>query len=416
MNQVTFIIPTRNNLPYVQLAYSSIRKFYPETPIIILDDCSTDGTLPWLTSQLTEDDNLRTYWNRERQVGHTVLYDKGVELCGTRYFTIFHADMVCGPNYLENLLKHAKTGTVVSATRIEPPLHPPGKEKVVMDFGMYPEDFKQEEFEKFCIENSKTQSGVTTKGIFAPWLMATQDFYAIKGHDKFFAPFPFEDSDIFQRFILKGYEIVQSRDAFVFHFTCRGHRWSKEVGKDDYFYKLCVAKNQAHFIRKWGSWIENDEFSCPIITPKYDIGFLVRNCNADLLGLLEPWCSTIYTDFPQVKEFIDKIQPGTPFDLSKRIQPIDAVTKNNIVIMFDASKLTSERFEIITKFPKLIKDSGEVGKMEYDIFEIYIKSMESCEKDLIYNSDFYRTLRKPSASDEFMLDELFRVYKNTNPA
>ena len=34
------------------------------------------------------------------------------------------------------MLKHLKPGKVVCATRIEPPIHPAGKEKIVMDFGM----------------------------------------------------------------------------------------------------------------------------------------------------------------------------------------------------------------------------------------------------------------------------------------
>ena len=35
--------------------------------------------------------------------------------------------------------------TIVSLTRIEPPLHPDGPEKMLMDFGVEPEEFKEEE-------------------------------------------------------------------------------------------------------------------------------------------------------------------------------------------------------------------------------------------------------------------------------
>ncbi len=34
---MTFVIPTRNNLPYVKLAYSSIQKYYPDEEIIVMD-------------------------------------------------------------------------------------------------------------------------------------------------------------------------------------------------------------------------------------------------------------------------------------------------------------------------------------------------------------------------------------------
>jgi hypothetical protein len=35
---------------------------------------------------------------------------------------------------------------VVSATRIEPPLHPDGPEKILMDFGIEPEEFDEQKF------------------------------------------------------------------------------------------------------------------------------------------------------------------------------------------------------------------------------------------------------------------------------
>ena len=43
------------------------------------------------------------------------------------------------------VLKHLERGKVVSATRIEPPLHPDGPEKILEDFGIEPEEFKEQE-------------------------------------------------------------------------------------------------------------------------------------------------------------------------------------------------------------------------------------------------------------------------------
>lgn len=410
---ITFIIPTRNNLPYLKLAYGSIRKYYPHEEIIILDDNSTDNTEVWANNV---NDNATIYYKNDgRQLGHTVLYDKGVELADNEIFTIFHADMVCGPNYVENLLKHLKPQGVVAATRIEPPLHPPGNEKIVLDFGTYHTDFRPSEFASKCLslQQELTNKDKTTKGIFAPWAMYKQDFINIGGHDKFFAPFPYEDSDIFQRFILNGYDIVQSRDAFVYHFTCRGHRWTEQVQKDDLFYKLCCAKNSQHFIRKWGSWIQNDEWCCPIINPLYNIGFVVTNCSQHLLGVLEPWCSTIYTD-ANISEYINKVQPGTPFDLSKRVKSHHIEPENQIVVSFDGSQMDNERVKFLMSLPNIIEDSGEVGEMEHDIFKLNIRDMERFEHYLIdssSDSDYSRSYRKMTDADPYCMDELFRVFE-----
>jgi len=425
---VSFIIPTRNNLPYLKIAYGSIRKNYPTAEIIILDDNSTDGTNEWVNSQSGQGDSNTVYYRNDgRQVGHTVLYDKGVELSSNEVFTIFHADMVCGPNYVENLMKHLKPQGVVAATRIEPPLHPEGKEKIVKDFGIYAEDFRELDFVAFCksMQQDAKNKNITTRGIFAPWMMYKKDFLAIGGHDKFFAPFPYEDSDIFQRFILAAYEIKQSRDAFVYHFTCRGHRWTEQIQKDDHFYKLCCAKNSLHFIRKWGSWIENDELSYPVINHLYNIGLVVKNCPAQLLGMLEPWCSTIYCD-ADIKKYIESVQPGTPFDLTKRVKPLDAEKTNTVLVSFDGNLLSNEGMKFITQLSKVLTQTAESGDIkpadlmddktvtfEHDIFKIEVRAMDIFDNILVHADHYgFKLLPQPD-TDPYCMNELFKVFEQT---
>lgn len=416
---ISFIIPTRNNLPYLELAYRSIRRFYPKEEILILDDNSTDRTKDFLgCTEMAQDKNFKFYINPKRQVGHTVLYDEGVAMASNDIFTIFHADMVCGPNYVENLLKWLKPRGVVAATRIEPPLHPPGKEKIVKDFGIYPTDFKDSNFYAYCrqMQDSQENKGMITRGIFAPWAMYKEDFQYIGGHDKLFSPFPYEDSDIFQRMILAGYEINQSRDAFVYHFTCRGHRWTKEIQKDDLFYKLCCGKNMRHFIRKWGSWIENDENCYPTIPPKYDIGFVVKNCPPQLVEVLEPWCSTLYCH-GHADEYVKMVQPETPFDITKRVKPITYEHTNDILVHFDGQTITNDSFQFLTTLPKVLKDSGEVGLMQYEQFNIIIKHLNNYERSLVRNDDLYyiNQLLPPSKTDPYCTDSLFKAFEAVKP-
>lgn len=414
---VSFIIPTRNNLPYLKLAYSSIRNYYPNQEIVILDDQSTDGTQEWAWALKKTDTHLKFHINKGRQLGHTVLYDKGVELSSNEVFTIFHADMVCGPNYLENLFKHLKPQGVVSATRIEPPLHPPGNEKIVKDFGTYAEDIKLDDLRIYCetLQQETSNKNITTRGIFAPWMMYKKDFLAVGGHDKFFAPFPYEDSDIFQRFILKGYDIKQSRDAFVYHFTCRGHRWTEKVQKDDHFYKICCAKNSLHFIRKWGSWIKNDEFSYPIIPHLYDIGFVITNCPSQLLGIMEPWSSNVYCDANR-EEYINFIQPGTPFDLSKRVRSLSDPKTNQIIVSFDGNHFADRHMKMITDLSQILTESGDIGTMEYDIFKFEISGLKTFENQYVENDSFYQNkLRKTPESDPYVMDELFNIFHQSRP-
>ena len=126
--EITFIIPVRNNQKYALQAYRSIRKYHPdEHYIVLLDDASIDKTWEWIEHTAKWDEKVIAYRNESKdRVGHTVLYDKGIELAPTEIVSILHSDMVITENYVKNVLKHLKPGVVVSATRIEPPLHPPG--------------------------------------------------------------------------------------------------------------------------------------------------------------------------------------------------------------------------------------------------------------------------------------------------
>ena len=114
------------------------------------------------------------------------------------------------PKALDFVLKHIAPLNVVSLTRIEPPLHPDGPEKMLMDFGIEPEEFKEEEMLEWFKDVQMNQSTKQTEGIFKPWFIFKEDFTSIGGHDPLFAPQSKEDTDIFNRFQLNGYKFIQT--------------------------------------------------------------------------------------------------------------------------------------------------------------------------------------------------------------
>ena len=369
---VTLVIPSSNNLRHLKNAYKSIKKNAWHCKIVMLDDGSTDGTTEWLTG--LNDDNITAIYRSSERVGHTVLYDKGIELAETEVVGIMHADMILGPYYLENMLKHLQKETVVCATRVEPPLHPAGKEKIIRDFGTDFDNLNLNAFEAYVLEAQHEYKDLTTNGMFAPWIIYKEDFIAMGGHDKLFAPFPYEDSDIFQRWLLHGYELIQSRDAFVYHLTCRGHRWTEEIGKDDDYFKNASAKAARNYIRKWGSWIDNDEYQRPILKPRYDIGIVVENCDANLLLSLEPWFNNIYVDQSIIADYIEYEQPKTDLILEARVRPIDEPKQNDILIYFDAKDNVD--LNIVPNIQVIIRESVDaVGTYEYNGLKIDVLQM-----------------------------------------
>ena len=384
--KITFVIPTRNNLEYLKLAYESIRNLDNIHEILVLDDASEDGTGDWLNS--LEDDNLVIHTNPgPDRVGIVGMFDKGIEMATTDIIFAFHADMIVYKNLDMNILKHLDRGKVICATRVEPPLHPKGPEKIIHNFGLEPEEFN---FDKWY-SSDLTISEKTTNGIFAPWCMYKEDFLKIGGHDELFAPQSREDSDLFNRFLLNGYELIQSWDALVYHFTSRGSRYNKfaggDTGKDSPEWQKTNSKNMRNFIRKWGTMVKHDDLMLPIVPPKYDIGFVVKNCNEQLLGALEPWCSTIYVD-TFAEDYINQEQPNTALDLTKRIYSIDSEKQNDIEVRFDGSRFTNESFRLLQQLPEILAndeefEEGSFGSFELDIFEIIINNLQTYEGELI---------------------------------
>lgn len=404
--KITFIIPSRNNLKYLQQAVNSITECYGvQHDIVLLDDASTDGTWEWIQS--LKGNHFVKYRNEgPDRVGHTILYDKGVELSNTEVFTIFHADMITTHNHIPNLLKHLKPGIVVSATRVEPPLHPPGPEKFVKMYGMEPTEFKKDEFQLFVKEQENIDKNKITNGIFAPWCMYKSDFEAIGGHDPLFAPMELEDSDIFNRMYLAGYQLLQSRDSFVYHMTCRGSRFKDGIEieaeiplpdgtiwykpKDSEEYKELRAIKFREWRRKWGCNVLHDEFLMPIVPHKYGVGLVVKNCNLDLLRALEYWCDKIYIEDDMgviTTNYIEEEQKNTKFDLSKRIRLInhhDPICENDIVVEFDGRMLNQNNFIFIERLSEILTENEiSVGYYEMDIFKFHISSVRHYENDLI---------------------------------
>ena len=397
MEAISFIQPSRSNLKYLKWSYESIRKNLG-TPheICWADDFSDDGTWEWMNDILNKDKNVKIHRNEgPNRLGPTILYDTLVNDYATNDIVmIYHADMYACPGLEDQVLQLMKPGTVVSATRIEPPLHPDGPEKILLDCGIEPEEFDEDKLLTYL--NTTDTGAKPTKGIFAPWAIYKKDFQAINGHDPLYAPQSKEDSDIFNRFVLAGYDLVQTWKGFVYHMTSRGSRFKDGAVRNpdgQVFMKNresdeWLKQNQRstrNFIRKWGHFVKHDPMMYPIIPPKYDIGFVVKDCDYKHMVDLEPWCSTLYSEYTGVIEsYITHEQPNTMFDLSERLKhEYHSEFTNDVIVKFNAKQLNQNNFQVLMNLSEMLHDSGEVGEMEYDIFKFEIKSLKTYEKDLI---------------------------------
>jgi glycosyltransferase involved in cell wall biosynthesis len=406
--KISLIQPGRNNLKYLKWSYDSIRKNQGnhEVEICVADDFSNDGTWDWCQEMMDKDPLFKAIRNEgPTRLGHTILYDTLVnEVATNDVCMIYHADMYLMPGSIDQIEKHLIDKTIVSLTRIEPPLHPDGPEKVLMDFGIEPEEFREDDLLEWFNKPVDSTGGYQpkhdgpTEGIFAPWAFYKKDFQEIGGHDPIFAPQSKEDTDIFNRFQLNGIKFIQTWEGCVYHMTCRGSRFADGAKRNpdgQVFMKNRETdewlkqnqKSTREFLRKWGHFCKHDALMKPIIPPKYDVGFIIKNCNDQLLAALEPWCSNIYVDEGNIPSMIDNYitleSPNTSFDLYERIRTFDDEKNNYILVEIDGNNFNQNDLNYIQNVSAIINDSGEVGTFELGNLSITINSLQTFENELI---------------------------------
>ena len=405
--KISLIQPGRNNLKYLKWSYDSIRRNQGNhtVEICVADDFSNDGTWDWCQDMMVADYNFKAIRNEgPTRLGHTILYDRLVnEVASHDICMIYHADMYLCPGAIDSIEWHLKENTIVSLTRIEPPLHPDGPEKILVDFGIEPEEFNEDKLLQYMHDTKNDRVNKTTEGIFAPWAFWKKDFQEIGGHDPLFAPQSKEDTDIFNRFQLNGIKFIQTWEGCVYHMTCRGSRFADGAKRNpdgQVFMKNRETdewlkqneRSTRNFLRKWGHYCKHDELMKPIIPPKYDIGFIVNNCNDQLLKVLEPWCSTIYVDC-DYNAYVQQEQINTHYDLLERIKPFDNEKNNEILVYIDGHQFNNNNFRVIQTLSEILANDDQLQELimiepthfAIENLQITINSLQTYEQGLICN-------------------------------
>ena len=354
--KITFCIPSKTNLRYLKACIPSIRKnaYRKDHDIIVFVDQDEDGTVKWLDT-IKDKYNIQYHINPKlgkELYGIGRAYDFCVTHSTTDIFMIFHADMMLGKNADLNAYQHLKPKTVVCSTRVEPPLHPNAGEKIIKDFGMWPEEFKEEEFDKYV--ESQLEETKTTEGIFAPWMMYKKEFIEILGgHDPIMHSCR-EDSDIFNRMLLADFKFIQPWSSLVYHLTGRG-AGSFDGDKERHEqWKKDMNNSTLEFIRKWGTNVNHTPLMKPIVYPVYKKSLILKNPNPQLEQILEPWFNG----------------------------------GDGIIVEVDGNKFTNEDYDYIQKLPAILANSTFLEEDMGERFEVgnlilTVNDVESYEKELI---------------------------------
>tara|TARA_B100000131_G_scaffold322747_1_gene377873 strand:+ start:972 stop:2279 length:1308 start_codon:yes stop_codon:yes gene_type:complete len=411
MKKITFCINTaRNEKDYINLLLTSMEKNFDnlEHEVIIFIDSDNQNTYEFLKQRDNKFKNIRIFKNKlPVPIGYAPNINLMFKEAKNDIVSFIQSDMVVGKHYDTEILRHLKDeNTIISATRVEPSLHPPSEEKYTQDYGLNPDEFDFNRFNKFVDKNTDLEK--TTHFWFAPFTMYKKQWIDIGGHDTLFRRSR-EDSDILMRFRLKGLNIIQTWSALVYHFTCvssRGKDWFKEESQNRT--KLQSMADQLEMYKFIQKWKRFDHSAEPI--ENYDNCYLyrcslaLRNCTPEKRG-----------DIYQVSQFFDKVYIDDEKTLKELHSQFDTInhpannlfgyteeqwneysknyntndyksvfqsfgnnSEDKIILSFDISELNQERWKFITQFNDIIHHQvEEPGKYDFDVFRITVNEKKN---------------------------------------
>jgi len=388
MEKISIIFTNFNTLKYSKWCYESIRKnLNPHHEIVMIDDCSTDGTWEWI--QGLPNINIIKHQN-DKNMGIAYSYNKGVDLATNEIVYVIHSDMYFPPKHDEIMLEELKKYDFLTSWRVEPPIYPGSPDKVQMDFGKNLEEWKEDEYLNFELPKS---NGLLRTCF--PWMTTKKVFNRVNGIDELFLKYMVDDDDFYLRIAKAGYKYWQTHKTACYHMCSRTTKYKDDnistEGSSEWNNQY--TRSTRNFIRKWGSGQNHSytkDMSMNTKIKKYDIGIVVHNCDPNILYHLEPWCSNIYVDMIR-DPYIMKTMENTMYDVQERVRDINDEWKNDIIIELDGTKLSNENFKYITQLSFIIPDSGGVGKFELGIFNITINKLEPMDEEQLISDGFRNT-------------------------
>lgn len=228
------------------------------------------------------------------------------EMAQTEVVSYLQSDMVIGKNYDLGITNYLTPDTIISATRIEPPLHPPSPEKITYDFGLDPKTFDLKDFTTYAEAACKD---ILTDFWFAPFTLYKKNWLDIGGHDTLFRRSR-EDSDLLYRFTIKGFKIKQTWQAMVYHFTCTSSRgpewWTEKAKARTMLQQQADFVEMTRFLRKWPAFKHNSTFD-PSMEYKYPVSINFENTSINnATAILQNYYrfNKIYVDNEEVRKVI----------------------------------------------------------------------------------------------------------------
>jgi len=235
-SKFSILIPSWNNLDYLQVCVNSILKnSYFEHQIIIVVNEGLDGTLDWIEKKEDID-----YIHAKKNIGICYALNVCRSLIATDYVVYANDDMYFLPNWdkalMDEIQKIRHNQFMLSATMIEPSGNNPCA--VISDYGTDINSFR----EKDLLDNQKKLFRNDWSGsTWPPNIMHLDNWDLVGGMSIEYSPGMYSDPDLSRKLWEIGVRtFIGKGNSLVYHFGCKS---TKRIKKN---------KGQKNFVLKWG--------------------------------------------------------------------------------------------------------------------------------------------------------------------
>ena len=309
MKSISFVTNTSvNTRDHVELLMKSLHDNLDgkEHEIIVFVDSDNEDVYGYLKSIKKDFFDLKIVTHNVKPcIGYARNNNILVDIAKHDIVSYLQSDMVIGPHYDTNILSELEDGCILSATRIEPPLHGYSDYTITEDFGTDPTMFNMDKWNTY---SESVKSNRAAEYFFAPITFYKKVWQSIGGYDTRFRRSR-EDSDLVQRCIHAGIKLIQTWQANVYHFTCtssRGKNWfdpnNEEAKKRVELQQTADGIELRRFLQKWNGFNHGDAK-----LDKFDVDLVIKDqnrINPMFIAQLEPFFSRVWLGSQTEKEAV----------------------------------------------------------------------------------------------------------------
>lgn len=249
--KISIVVLTFNSLEITRLCINSIleKTAYPDYELIIVDNCSSDGTREYLM-ELSERESLVKVILNQENLGFAAGNNVGIKEAKGDYIVLLNNDTVVTRGWLTALSKHMENNEVIGMCG--PVTNSIGNEaKIKVDY------HSMSELERFSYHYTTKHLNEEYKDINVLALFCTMIRKSVVEEcshlDENYGIGMFEDDDYAEAVKAKGYSLVIAEDAFVHHFE--GVSFKKI---EDRTFMEIFEQNKQLYEKKWNKqWVKH---------------------------------------------------------------------------------------------------------------------------------------------------------------